>query len=443
MLKLPPLPGGELRLAIRARAPEGSSNASVSVGMGEKALGTVSFKAADSVEWIRFTPGAAWAEPTLEFRCEGPAQAIGGRSMCLQVSALRLFDAQGAAIRSFHPMTDPEMPESGWLWERPKERIPVASFHRRARAVWQIASEQGRKVALIGWWTSWPAEDLNGTVYSALLGVHGAHATGSETGWFDKFPGLASPEGALDRARELFFPVESVNEDVQKEFYEPGTCDCVGAQQDKMFRDFYWQDRYFSRLAENLLETQGQPNLMALYLRGTDSTGHMFLHIAGNQAFLDTCHGDRCDRARLESIVENYYRYIDTEIGRLLKATSPDTVVAIVTDHGQAPGPTHGNHSDNGFLILHGGPVQARVLQGAKVADVTPTLLYLAGLPVAQDMDGDVLVQALEPAFVEKNPIRFVASYEKPFDLGEKAEIVDADAMTEEEERMKALGYVE
>ena len=87
--------------------------------------------------------------------------------------------------------------------------------------------------------------------------------------------------------------------------------------------------------------------------------------------------------------------------------------------------------------------VQARVLQRAKVADVTPTLLYLAGLPVAQDMDGAVLVDALDPAFVEQTPIRFIPSYEQPFDLGEKTEIVDADAMSEEEERLKALGYVE
>jgi type I phosphodiesterase/nucleotide pyrophosphatase len=442
-VSLPPLPRGEVRLALKARAPRGIERQNVTVSLQGRTLAELHFGATDEVAWVRIESSGGWSEPTLELRCS-ELQPLGERSMCLDVVLLRLYDGQGLPLRDYHPRRDLGMERQGWFWHRPQQRIPVASFHRRAKALWQILSERGQRVGVVGWWTSWPAEPVDGVVYSALLGVHGARVTGQgETGWFDRFPGLAHPHAALDRARELFFPVTSVDEEVRRDFYEPGTCGCVPKRHDDTFREFYWEDRYFERLAVDMLERDGPFGLTAVYLRGIDTTSHLFLQMAGNAEAVAGCNGERCDRKRLEQIVENYYRYTDRVVGELLERAGPDTLTVVVTDHGQVPAKNHGDHADNGFLILHGGPVRARVLARTKIADVAPTVLYLLGQPVAQDMDGTVVVDALDPDFLARHPIRYVPTYEKPFDLSEKAEIVDAEAMDQEDERMRALGYVQ
>jgi hypothetical protein len=45
---------------------------------------------------------------------------------------------------------------------------------------------------------------------------------------------------------------------------------------------------------------------------------------------------------------------------------------------------------------------------------VAPTLLYLSGLPIARDLDGRVLTEALEPALLQRQPLNFVPSYGAP-----------------------------
>ena len=50
-------------------------------------------------------------------------------------------------------------------------------------------------------------------------------------------------------------------------------------------------------------------------------------------------------------------------------------------------------------------------MPGARVVDVAPTLLYLAGLPLARDFDGRVLTEALEPELLKSQPLAFLPTY--------------------------------
>jgi len=43
---------------------------------------------------------------------------------------------------------------------------PVTSTVRRVPAIWNIVSTVGLRVAVLGWWATWPAEDVNGVVVS-------------------------------------------------------------------------------------------------------------------------------------------------------------------------------------------------------------------------------------------------------------------------------------
>jgi len=43
---------------------------------------------------------------------------------------------------------------------------------------------------------------------------------------------------------------------------------------------------------------------------------------------------------------------------------------------------------------------------------VTPTILYLMGLPVARDMEGRVLTEIVDEGFTRAHPVTFIPSYQ-------------------------------
>src|SRR6185369_419980 len=46
------------------------------------------------------------------------------------------------------------------------EQLPVTSQMRRVKALWNILSDTGRSTSVVGWWATWPAEPVRGTVVS-------------------------------------------------------------------------------------------------------------------------------------------------------------------------------------------------------------------------------------------------------------------------------------
>lgn len=57
-----------------------------------------------------------------------------------------------------------------------------------------------------------------------------------------------------------------------------------------------------------------------------------------------------------------------------------------------------GNNRYQGMFVLAGQGIRAgHRLEGARIVDLAPTLLHLAGVPVPEDMDGQILSAALEP----------------------------------------------
>ncbi|MCI0408074.1 MAG: alkaline phosphatase family protein, partial [Acidobacteria bacterium] len=50
--------------------------------------------------------------------------------------------------------------------EKTGESLPVTSEMRRVKAVWEILSDSKKKVGVVGWWTTWPADTVNGSIVS-------------------------------------------------------------------------------------------------------------------------------------------------------------------------------------------------------------------------------------------------------------------------------------
>jgi predicted AlkP superfamily phosphohydrolase/phosphomutase len=102
-----------------------------------------------------------------------------------------------------------------------------------------------------------------------------------------------------------------------------------------------------------------------------------------------------------------------------------------------------GTHRLNGIIIMKGGPFKKGVrIDGALLMDMAPTLLYLMGQRIPESMDGRMLVDAFDSAFVQQHPVQ----YEKTsaVSLGEReSSSYTADEAALVQERLKALGYID
>jgi predicted AlkP superfamily phosphohydrolase/phosphomutase len=104
------------------------------------------------------------------------------------------------------------------------------------------------------------------------------------------------------------------------------------------------------------------------------------------------------------------------------------------------------SHRLDGVLMMSGGPIHADFsFNDAKIVDVTPTVLYLMGLPIPDDMDGRVLVEAIDPGYLAENPIRFEAVDDDASYGADRDEATVSFTEDESEliaKRLQALGYI-
>ncbi|RMF27502.1 MAG: hypothetical protein D6759_17575 [Chloroflexi bacterium] len=102
-----------------------------------------------------------------------------------------------------------------------------------------------------------------------------------------------------------------------------------------------------------------------------------------------------------------------------------------------------GVHHPDGILVLKGPGVRRRTepLSEATVLDVVPTLLALLDFPVARDMDGQVLTEAIDPAYLQAHPLRTIETYDEGLTQAEAVE--EEEVPQEVMDRLRALGYVD
>lgn len=100
-----------------------------------------------------------------------------------------------------------------------------------------------------------------------------------------------------------------------------------------------------------------------------------------------------------------------------------------------------GVHAPEGMFVLHGPDIQSDIrMDPISFYDIAPTVLALMGLPVARDMKGRVIKEAIKDGFLEEQPITEIETYEE---AKESAESVPEEMDYEKiEERLKSLGYL-
>jgi predicted AlkP superfamily phosphohydrolase/phosphomutase len=175
---------------------------------------------------------------------------------------------------------------------------------------------------------------------------------------------------------------------------------------------------------------------------------------SGKQLFLSVTINDKqatlTDTKTKKMLEDNYFQwnaYTGDLFAEMNKELGPDEVLIIDGKEVPinlilAPNPQSGDHKQNGIMIMAGGPIKKKnIVHDAEYLDITPTALYLMGLPVAADMDGKVLNSAIEETYLKEHPILRINTYE----TGEKKQ---KKVFRNKEEEMdmkrdlKALNYL-
>lgn len=128
-----------------------------------------------------------------------------------------------------------------------------------------------------------------------------------------------------------------------------------------------------------------------------------------------------------EDVLHQTARILDTQLRDLWLQMGEDTLLVVVSPYGLAPpspwqrlahlGGTPRRwrvspaDSTDGFVLFSGPGVRPGHLQRGRIADAVATVLYLLELPVARDMAGRVLLDAVTDERAAAVPLRLIPSY--------------------------------
>jgi predicted AlkP superfamily phosphohydrolase/phosphomutase/tetratricopeptide (TPR) repeat protein len=324
---------------------------------------------------------------------------------------------------------------------------PVTSTSRKVKALWNILTQRGYKTHVLGWFAGHPAEPINGISVSDLF----PYAVGTIDKPWPLPPGAVHPERLREEfARLRMHPTEVTEAAILPWIPRAGEIDQEKDKGLQSFAKILSENCSIHNAATWIL--QNEPwDFLAVYYNGIDHFCHGFMHF----------HPPRMEGIAEEKfeiykdVVNGAYRFHDMMLQTLLDLAGPDATVILVSDHGfhsdhlrprgipmEPAGPAV-QHRQFGVVCMKGDHIkQDERIYGATLLDVTPTVLTLFGLPVGEDMDGRVLVQA----FDDPPQITRIPSWEKeagecgmhPADLR-----MDPAAAQAVLQQFVALGYIQ
>lgn len=282
---------------------------------------------------------------------------------------------------------------------------PVASTSRRAKALWNILSQHGRRAIAVNWFASHPAEPVRGAVVSDRYAESALHVAEPPAGF------CHPPELAETLCELLVRPVDLTPAQVWPFFLER-----LPADDDPLLHAFTTQlakTASVHHAATWLAETQDW-DFLGVYYDLIDHAGHACMPAAAPPmaTVSEEAH------AIFGRLVERVYEYHDLMLGRWLEIAGPETAVIVISDHGFCSGAARPRAADgtpeSNPLAWHrpygvfvgAGPGLRRdaLIHGATLLDVAPTILTLLGLPVPEDFAGSAMTAALDGLRPEPGP---------------------------------------
>jgi predicted AlkP superfamily phosphohydrolase/phosphomutase/tetratricopeptide (TPR) repeat protein len=324
---------------------------------------------------------------------------------------------------------------------------PMTNVSRRCKAIWNILNQHDLQSVVVGWWPSHPAEPINGVMVSDYF-----HKAPKKPG--DAWPLNRRCVHPQERLAELgqyrVHPLELVPEDILPFVPEGADIDQKTDGRLASIMKVTAECTTVHTAATHLLENDPW-DFAAIYYDAIDHYSHGFMRYRAPQQSHISDHDFRI----YQHVVSMGYIYHDMMLKRLLELAGEDTAVIVMSDHGFHPdhlrpvnlpaepaGPAM-EHRDYGIFVAMGpGIKKDHIIHGANLLDVTPTILTLYGLPVAEDMDGRPLLDIFE----QEPEVRTIPSWEEvPGNDGQHPEdmVIDPEEAREVLEQLVALGYIE
>ena len=343
--------------------------------------------------------------------------------------------------------------------------LPYTSNSRKTPAVWNILSDQGRDVLAVGWWVSWPAEEVNGRIMSSYAAQAQGKVFWKAGVWEEPLPQMTWPDELM---MEVFPHLEAGAPDgpVRAEYEEffnriPGEVpDGAEARmdpwhfprgRDAFFRVSYHADRTHLEIFKEQLELRAS-NLNMVYFGLPDVAGHFWWRYREPGAYQYPIPTEHV--GHFQKYIDQSYIAMDGFLAEIVEKAPSDARIMVVSDHGMHAGnfnnpnnPQSGLHEDAppGVLIVAGPGIRAeglkptvewryqvmvpmpggrmqqqpRILQAPEsiggVYDITPTLLDWLGISTAQDMAGRSLRDLMDSDWLSSNPLRTVPTHSEGF----------------------------
>jgi predicted AlkP superfamily pyrophosphatase or phosphodiesterase len=343
---------------------------------------------------------------------------------------------------------------------------------RKVKAFWNILSEKGDRVHVVGWFVTYPAEPIRGFMVSQYTTLSRAKELWKGS-LHEGVPDQTYPQSFYQELVPDIRHVAETSPALTDRVFGEGALDPSLGLEARLVQHTLWaleSDVLYARIAERILKSDPDFDVLAVYFGGPDVAGHRFWRYYRPDEFRFPPPRERLDR--FGEVVPTVYRMIDEWVGRLLALCGDDVTVFVVSDHGMSAinQNTHfeslervqqmnsGHHLEaarSPGVIIAAGPgirrdrsrdpsrVQPLLLDRmGSVLDVTPTLLYLRHSPVGNDMDGGLLEKILDPQYLRDHPLESIETHES---AGAREEGDSLDQAMEEEmmERFRALGYIE
>jgi predicted AlkP superfamily phosphohydrolase/phosphomutase len=374
-------------------------------------------------------------------------------------------------LKSHHPLLSPRVWTSiatgkipakhgieNWIREDEsgKPRL-FTSADRKVHALWNIASESGLTVGVVGWLMTNPVEKVTGVLISEFAlpdeqklheGLGGQFAR-ARFGEPLPVQTAQNPDVTLTYPESWAQTVERLdaqNEplvDIRNPFIEnaPLTKKIYHRMLARTFRNENLQ----VRLSLEIIHTV-DPDILMLILPGIDRVSHSFWGaLESDEVYPQRLRFPPPAKKAAAQAMRTQYQYVDRLIGKLLEEFGGDDLVIVVSDHGFAPLVQEGSsrtgghetrEAENGVIFARGpGIIPGTTVEGVSVNDITPTILAWLGLPLAQDMDGHP-ASFLQVKLAEPVPTYDISPIERLGDVPEEVEEATID-------RLRALGYVD
>ena len=296
----------------------------------------------------------------------------------------------------------------------------ASNVERRVKTLWEVAEEAGLRTAVVNWWATWPALPSGGMIVSdrAVLRLERGGPLDAEL----------SPPDLYDRLKMRWHRIQRDAQDGARARLTQA--DPSGFRSLLVFPTHL--RKVLMRSAEldatmmqivDAIDREATLDLLVVYLPGLDIAQDTLL---GS--------GSGAPPSELDvriAALERYYVFLSQLTSAAIRGGGRR--IFVITEAGRL-------HRGDGVLAAMGPGLQTQSRVAGTILDVAPTILYALGLPMARDLDGNVLRGLFTSESLAELPVRYVETYGRRGTVS----VTRGESPLDQEmiDRLRSLGYV-